>query len=266
MSGAGIRVDRDGAVAVVVLGGTHPTNRFEGTMREDLLDAVTSAGADDEVRAVMITGAGDAFSAGADIEGMVALHDQGRADEIGRRVELGTAIVDEIQAMPKPVVAALGGVAAGAGANLALACDIRLGSTDARFSESFVRIGLIPDWGGFASLLRLVGAGRAADLCMTGAVLDAERMERIGLLDRVFPAASFRQDALAYVRRLASGPPAALAQIKRGLALASSGTRDELAEFERRVQAALFAEPDCREGMRAFLDKRQPVFGDTPWT
>ena len=115
---------------------------------------------------MLISGSGVAFSAGADVNGMLELHDQGDAAEIRRRVELGAEIIRAIRAMPKPVVAALNGVAAGAGANLALACDLRVGSEAASLSESFIRIGLLPDWGGLYYLVRLVGPGRGTELAM----------------------------------------------------------------------------------------------------
>jgi 2-(1,2-epoxy-1,2-dihydrophenyl)acetyl-CoA isomerase len=162
--------------------------------------------------------------------------------------------------MPKPVVAALGGIAAGAGANLALACDVRLGSERAGFAESFVHIGLVPDWGGLYFLVRLVGPGRAADLVMTGARVDAPRALSLGLLEHVYPDADFEREALAYAIRLAAGPSRALARIKAGLELAVDGTLESVLAFEREVQPALFAEGDCLEGLSAFLEKRTPRF------
>lgn len=229
-------------------------------MREDLLDALRNAADDVSVRCVLITGAGGVFSAGADIEELVGLHERGDSAEIARRVDLGAAVVRVIRSMPKPVVAAIDGAAAGAGACLALSCDIRLGSEEATFVQSFARIGLIPDWGGMFSLVRLVGAGRAADLMMTGERLRSREAHAIGLLQRVYPTGTFDDDARAYARRLAAAPPHALALIKRGVRLSEPEPLEEVLTFERQAQPQLFSEPDCLEGLRAFMEKRPPTF------
>ena len=257
---AGITVERSGAVAQVLLDRPKVMNRFEGTMREDLLAALQAIALDAEIRCVMITGAGSTFSAGADIEDLVRLHESGDTAEIQRRVELGAEIVRVIRAMAKPVVAAVDGAAAGAGANLALACDLRVGSERAVFTESFVHIGLIPDWGGFHSLVRLVGTGRAADMMMTGDRIDAASAHAIGILQRIFPTPTFRADALAYAARLAAGSPHAIALIKAGLQIGSTEAIDQTFAFERISQPALFSEPDCLSGLLAFLEKRRPEF------
>ena len=258
---ATVRIERDDAVAVVVLDGPAAMNRFEGTMREELLQALQELGIDAAVRAVMITGAGGNFSAGADIEDLVALHARGDRDEIRRRVDLGAAVVRRIRTMAKPVVAAVDGNAAGAGMNLALACDLRVGTERTVFTESFVRIGLVPDWGGMHSLVHLVGAGRAAELMMTGERLGAERAEQLGLLQRVFPSSTFATDARAYTERLASGPTRAIVAIKQGIAAATAGGLDEVLAIERTAQPALFAGDDCLAGLHAFLRKEPPTFG-----
>jgi 2-(1,2-epoxy-1,2-dihydrophenyl)acetyl-CoA isomerase len=256
----GISVERSGPVARIILDRPDVMNRFEGAMREALVDALRMVGDDVSVRCVVITGAGDAFSAGADVNGMLDLHAAGDSAEIRRRVELGAYVVREVRSMAKPVVAALNGVAAGAGANLALACDLRIGSESASLAESFVRIGLLPDWGGLYFLVRLVGPGRAAELAMTGERLDADRMLELGILNRVFPATTFAADALDYATTLATASPHALAQIKAGIEIATEGSLDDLLAFERDAQPELFAGRNCREGMAAFLDRRTPEF------
>jgi 2-(1,2-epoxy-1,2-dihydrophenyl)acetyl-CoA isomerase len=260
LSGDGIRSERQGAVGIVVLDRPQMMNRFEGRMREDLQRVLGSLAVDDTVRCVVITGAGSAFSAGADVEELIDLHRRGHADEIGRRVRLGSEIVGLVQQMEKPVVAAVNGVAAGAGCNLALACDIRVGSEHAAFVESFVRIGLVPDWGGFRNLVRLVGVGRATDLMMTGARVDAETALAIGILQRVFPEPTFWDDALEYAEALAAGPPEALTLIKRGIELGAGCAPDSMGEFEASAQEFLFARPNCLEGLQAFVEKRRPDF------
>jgi 2-(1,2-epoxy-1,2-dihydrophenyl)acetyl-CoA isomerase len=256
----GVGIERVGPIARITLDRPAVMNRFEGRMREALVDALQDSGRDPTVRCVVVTGAGDAFSAGADINGMIALHEQGDTAEIRRRVELGADVIRAVRTMPKPVVAAMNGVAAGAGANLALACDLRVGSEAASISESFVRIGLLPDWGGLHFLVRLVGPGRAAELAMTGERLDAARLLELGILNRVYPTESFTTDALAYASRLAAASPDALAQIKAGINVATNGSLEDVLTFERDAQPALFAGTNCREGMAAFLERRTPVF------
>jgi 2-(1,2-epoxy-1,2-dihydrophenyl)acetyl-CoA isomerase len=256
----GLALKRYETVGVVLLNRPTSMNRFEGTMREELLSALEELADDSTVRAVMITGAGAHFSAGADIEELIALHECGDRDEIRRRVDLGADVVRQIRAMPKPVVAAIDGNAAGAGMNLALACDLRVGSERAVFTESFVRIGLVPDWGGLHSLVGLVGAGRAAHLMMTGERLDAERAEAIGILQRLFPSDTFEADALAYTSELARGPTRSLAAIKDGIRISTAGGLEAVFAHERDAQPALFSGDDCLAGLRSFLQKQSPNF------
>ena len=258
----GIGVERTGRVATITLDRPNVMNRFEGRMREALVGALQTASGDPTIRCVVITGAGDAFSAGADVNGMLDLHAQGDTAEIRRRVELGADVIRAVRGMPKPVVAALNGVAAGAGANLALACDLRVGSEAASLSESFVRIGLLPDWGGLYFLVRLVGPGRATELAMTGDRLDATRMLELGVLNRVFPTETFADDTFGYATRLAEASPDALAHIKSGISIATEGSLEGVLAFERDMQPELFAGENCREGMAAFLERRPPVFVD----
>jgi 2-(1,2-epoxy-1,2-dihydrophenyl)acetyl-CoA isomerase len=261
LTGDGITLERDGAVAIVMLDRPQVMNRFEGLMREELQRVLGSLAVDHTVRCVVITGAGPAFSAGADLEELIDLHRRGRVEEIGRRVRLGSEIVGIVQRMDKPVVAAVNGVAAGAGCNLALACDMRVGSDRAVFVESFVRIGLVPDWGGFQNLVRLVGVGHAADLMMTGARVDAEQALTIGILQRVFPEPTFWDDVLAYAQQLATGPPEALALIKRGVELgARCGLDQQIGDFEESAQQFAFERRNALEGLQAFVEKRRPHF------
>ncbi|MBM3658536.1 MAG: hypothetical protein FJW95_03410 [Actinobacteria bacterium] len=258
----GVGLEHRDRIAYVTLDRPDVMNRFEGRMREALADALQTAARDTRVRVVVIRGAGTAFSAGADVNGMVELHAQGDIDEIRRRVEFGAEVIRAVRDAPKPVIAAIHGVAAGAGANLALACDLRVGSPTASLTESFVRIGLLPDWGGLHSLVRLVGPGRAAEVMMRGETLDAGRLLELGILNRIFPVESFPDDVHAYATRLAGESPDALAAIKSGIAIATDGTLDDVLAFERAAQPRLFAGGNCREGMAAFLERRRPEFRD----
>lgn len=248
-------------VALITLNRPEVLNAFEDTMREELLAALERAANDRTVRCVMITGAGRAFCAGGDIASMAALQADNNAGVIKERMAVGGKIIRLIRGMAKPVVAAVNGAAAGAGMNLALGCDLRLGADTARFAESFVKIGLIPDWAGFSSLPRLVGTAKALELMLTGERIDAAEALRLGLLNRVYPHRSFRTEALEFARRLAAGPPQTLAHIKRGVCLGASAGLEEILSYERDSQAELFLSADAREGMRAFLEKRPPAFG-----
>ncbi len=236
-------------------------NALGGTMREDLLASLEQAEHDPDVRCVIITGAGSAFCAGGDIASMVDMQNRNDASVLAQRMTLGGKVVQFIRQMTKPVIAAINGAAAGAGMNLALACDIRYGSDRARFAESFVKIGLVPDWGGHYLLTQLVGTSRALELIMTGDRIDAEEAYRLGLINRIFPHDSFLEEVRKFAARLAEGPAETLAQIKRGVYLGATGTLAETLAHEEQAQAGVFLSADAREGMRAFLEKRAPQFG-----
>ncbi len=235
-------------------------NAFSDEIREALLAHLSELVADDSVRCVMITGQGKAFSAGGDIANMVKLQAANDADTIPLRIEIAGQVMHCIRSMPKPVVAAINGAAAGGGMNLALGCDIRLGSTNAFFSEAFVKIGLIPDWGGFHALTRIVGTGKAMELMMTGDRIGAEEAYRLGLLNQLLDADVFMDQAMAFASRLASGPALALGRIKAGVYLGANGNPADVVAFEREVQGELFLSDDSKEGMRAFLEKRPARF------
>lgn len=250
---------RDG-VATITLNRPEVMNAFSDAMRPALRDAIGEMGARGDVGCIVITGAGKAFCAGGDIASMAALQDADDTAVIERRITESGQALQAIRDTPQPVVAAINGAAAGAGINLALACDMRLASSAAIFSESFVKIGLVPDWGGFASLTRLVGSAKAMELMMTGDRFDAVEADRLGLLNRLIPAENFSEEVDAFARRLANGPRAALEVIKRGVHLGETGTAAGILAFEAREQTALFLSDDAREGMRAFMEKRAPRF------
>jgi len=252
----------DHGVATIMLNRPDTRNAFGDTTRDELFALLREAATDARVGCIVITGAGKAFAAGGDIRGM---HAQQRADDVSV-LDSRLAVVDEIvrfmRALDKPIIAAVNGAAAGGGMNLALACDIRYASASAVFSESFVRIGLIPDWGGHYLLTRLVGTGQAMELMMLGERIDAATALRLGIVNAVYPDASFRADVETRARALAAGPRAALAAIKRGVLAAETGTLADTLGYEREEQVKLFLSADAREGMRAFIDKRAPVFSD----
>lgn len=252
------RVER--GVAVLTLNRPEKRNAFAGTMREELLQALHAAHRDAAARTVVIHGAGKGFCAGGDLRALAKARESGDEAAFRRVLERGREIVLAIRDLPKPVVAAVHGAAAGAGCNLALACDVCLASEDATFLEPFARLGMHPDWGGSWLLPRRVGLGRALWMAWTAEAVDARRAETWGLVDLVVPAGRALEEALALARSLAKGPPRALAAIKASFreGLESGPAR----ATAREVEAALrcFRSEDMREGVRAFLEKRPARF------
>lgn len=258
---AEVEVGRDGGVQTITLNRPEKLNAFAGTMREDLLSALRSAEADEGCRAVIVTGAGRAFSAGGDVERMRALRNESdSAAGMRALLDVGAAIVRQIAAMPKPVIAAVNGIAAGAGCNLALACDYRMASTTAKLGETFVRIGLSADWGGTWLLPRLVGPSRAMELLLTGRMVEGDEALAIGLVDRVVAPEALKDECTKLARDIASGPPVAMAAIKRTLRASARNSFAAQLELEADEQVRVFATEDAEEGLTAFFEKRRPDF------
>lgn len=248
------RSTRD-AIATITLNRPDKLNAFTGTMREDLLDALRACDEDDGVRVVVLTGAGRAFCAGGDVEYMSRLQETNDVASFRRLLDAGRDVILQIASMRKVVLASVNGVAAGAGCNLALACDYRLASDGAKFSESFVKIGLHPDWGGTWLLPRLAGRARALELLMSGRMVDAEEALAIGMVDRVVPAAELAAETEKTAATFAATPPIAAAGIKRALALAEqNGLRGQL-EVEAEHQIACFESEEARKRIAAFAKK-----------
>jgi 2-(1,2-epoxy-1,2-dihydrophenyl)acetyl-CoA isomerase len=248
------------AVTTITLNRPEKLNAFSGTMREDLLAALQAAEADPACRVVVITGAGRAFCAGGDVEFMAGLQKAGDVDKFRKLLEAGGRVVMQIAEMAKPVIASVNGIAAGAGCNLALACDYRIASEAAKFGETFVRIGLQPDWGGTWFLPRLVGPGRALEMMMTGRMVDASEALAIGVADRVVAADSLAGETTKLARAIADGPPLAIAGIKRALAASRTNALPAQVDLESEHQLGAFRSRDAGEGMAAFFEKRAPKF------
>src|SRR5215213_1009941 len=251
--------EEDG-VAWITLNRPDRLNAFAGAMRDDLRAAVERAADSAEARVVVITGAGRAFCAGADVEVMQELLARGDGATFERFVEAGSRAVQAIRACRKPVVAAVNGVAAGAGASLAAACDVRLASERASIGFTFNRIGLHPDWGASWVLPRLVGAGRAAELILTARMVDTDEAVRIGLFQRVYPADAFDDEVRRFARELAAKAPLALAAAKHSLSVSPESELEEMLQVEREAQMRLFRSADVREGITAFNQKRKAEF------
>ncbi|HET7276148.1 MAG TPA: enoyl-CoA hydratase-related protein [Longimicrobiaceae bacterium] len=231
-------------------------NAFAGSMRDRLADAVTSASADPGVRVIVISGAGRAFSAGADLGTMATMIDSGDAAGFGDLVRAGTRVVRAIRAARQPVVAAVNGVAVGAGASLAIACDMRVASSSASIGFTFNRIGLHPDWGATFFLPRLVGPGRARELVFTGRIVEAEEAARIGLFERVVRADDFDGEIRSLTSAMAEKSPLSLALAKRSLSADEDAALESAMRREVDAQTACFATPEVVAGVRAFGQKR----------
>lgn len=219
--------------------------------------------AESEVRTVLITGTGRGFCAGADLAGTgmgTTTGGNGKPD-LGVVIErLYNPLIRAIRELPKPVIAAVNGVAAGGGANLALACDIVLAARSARFDQAFVRIALMPDLGGTWFLPHVVGDARARALGMLGTSVPAEDAERMGMIWQVVNDQALMTEATALARRLAAGPTLSYAAIKRAINAAATNTLDQQLDLERDSQRALGQSADFKEGVAAFLAKRPAQF------
>jgi 2-(1,2-epoxy-1,2-dihydrophenyl)acetyl-CoA isomerase len=253
-------VGRQGDVGTVVLNRPQKLNAFAGEMRDLIGDAVEALGADPSIRAIVITGEGRGFCAGADIDYLNELVAEDNARDFQRLLEAGERVVQEIRAVEKPVIAAINGPAAGGGANLALACDLRIMADTASIGQTFVRIGLHPDWGGTFLLPRIVGASRALELLWSGRMVGAEEALAMGLVNRVVPAESLREDALAWAAHLAAAPPLAVARIKRAVQESHDRDLESMLAIELENQLVCFDSQDVKRGLFAFLSKDTPRF------
>jgi 2-(1,2-epoxy-1,2-dihydrophenyl)acetyl-CoA isomerase len=214
---------------------------------------------DNAVRVMVITGAGRGFCAGQDLKEFGT--DPAR-DDPGQHLRLHYApVLERLYALDKPTIAAVNGVAAGAGLSLALACDFRIASADARFLSAFVRIGLIPDTGATYWLPRLVGLSRAMEWAMFGEPVDAETAWQTGLVNRVVPAERLADEARSWAERLAEGPPTVLGLIKRAMRHGAASSFSDALQYEAWLQTTAARTGDHAEGLRAFLEKRPPRFG-----
>ncbi|MFC4238518.1 enoyl-CoA hydratase-related protein [Marinobacter oulmenensis] len=257
-----IKLDKEQSLAIVTLNRPDRLNSINAIMRRELLSAIQAVADDTDVRAVLITGAGRAFSAGQDL-GERNLPRQQTPIDLGDSLRRGyNPIATAIRNLPKPVVCAVNGVAAGAGANLALACDLVVAKRSARFIQSFINIGLIPDCGGTWTLAHKVGQARATGLAMTGEAIHAEQAADWGLIWRCYSDESFGQASLELALALSQKPARALSAIKTAITKAPENTFEEQLALEAEYQKYCGESSDYREGVRAFLEKRSPVFKD----
>jgi 2-(1,2-epoxy-1,2-dihydrophenyl)acetyl-CoA isomerase len=253
----GLRVEVDGPVATLTLDRPESLNALTVPIKVALREALESIDRHRAVRAVILTGAGRAFCAGQDL----AERESPDAAPLDVEVrERFNPIIRAIRSMGQPVIAAVNGVAAGAGASLTFACDLRIAAEEARFVLAFGRIGLIPDSGATWFLPRLVGPAKAAELALVGEPLDAAEALRLGLVSNVVPGDRLLDEARAMASRLAEGAPLALALTKEALQRSSTIDLDEALEGEAKLQGIAGASADHVEGLAAFKEKRPPRF------
>jgi 2-(1,2-epoxy-1,2-dihydrophenyl)acetyl-CoA isomerase len=260
-----VLLTRDGGVATITLNRPDRLNSFTVEMHGALAEALGEVEADASCRAVLLTGAGRGFCAGQDLSDRAVA--PGKMAQAKDRRDLGESLearynplVRRLRALPKPVVVAVNGVAAGAGANLALHGDIVLAARSAKFIQSFAKIGLMPDSGGTWTLTHLLGEARAKALAMLAEPLSAEQAASWGLIWKVVEDADLMGEARALAAHLARQPTQALASIKQAIHAAATGTLDAQLDIERDGQRRLGLSDDYAEGVSAFMDKRPAVF------
>lgn len=255
-----VSLEREGTVATITLNRPDKLNAFVANMREQIFEALQVACTDKEIRVIVITGAGKAFCAGGDVNEFVAETSQILPQQTTSERPTMSKIVLLINHVEKPVIASVNGVAAGGGCNLALACDIRIASDRARFSEVFTKRGVHPDWGGIYFLPRLVGYAKAAELIFTGDVIDAYEALRIGMVNKVVPHDDLNLVTKELAQKIAQNAPIPISLAKRGLQYFHKMDLAQALDYETYTIGICSKSEDRKEGFRSFLEKREPKF------
>ncbi len=252
-----IRVEWDQELAIVVIDRAEKLNALNAEVVGEIGDVFRDLKEDDNVLGVILTGAGDkAFVAGADI-GELAQLTPPTAVKFSRE---GHRILGEIERFPKPVLAAVGGYALGGGCELALACHLRVASENARFGFPEVGLGIMPGYGGTVRIARVVGFGVAVEIVLTGAMVDAEKAERIGLVSAVYPQETLLDQAKVFLRGITKNGPIGVRMALESLYMAQNSTLADAASFESTLFGLLASTADMKEGLTAFLEKRKAAF------
>lgn len=253
-------ISENEGILTITLNRPDKLNAFIGHMRRDLAEALERAGSDRGVRVVVITGAGRAFCAGGDVAFMAELMQRRNSEEFSRILGAGRRVILAIRQMTKPVIASINGPASGAGCNLAFACDLRIASSAATFSQSFAKVGLHPDWGGTYFLPRLVTPNKACEMFFLGDSIDATEAGRLGIVNQVVAPEELEAATLQLASRLRSAPPIALAAAKHAVCLSQTAELEEMLRYETEAQLRCFESDDGHEGVQAFLERREPKF------
>jgi len=255
--------EKEGGIATITLNRPDKLNAVGGGMGEELPQAFEEANSDDEVRVLIITGAGRGFCSGADLTELGPATTPERRWYMAAKHPISEGIRStalQLQNFEKPVIAAINGAAAGMGFSLALACDIRIASEKAVFSQIFIKRGLVPDQGSTYFLPRMMGLAKACEMVFTGDMLNAEQAKEYGLLNQVVPHDELMPTVKELAARIAAGPPIAMKLAKRALYKGVNTDLPTAIEFEGYAQGICFGTEDAKEGMAAFLEKREPQF------
>jgi len=255
-----VLVAQDGAVLTVTMNRPEVLNAINDLMLQELIEVVEAASHDTEVRCLVINGAGRGFGSGQDLTLFVGADGHSAFPDVSEHLQPYHDLISLIHYMPKPVIAAIHGVAAGISLNIALACDLRIAADNARFTEAFARIGLVPDGGGAYFLPRLVGLAKALEMALLTDEVSAVEAERIGLINKCVPTAEFEHETRTLAQRLAAGPTRTYGYIKDLFYSALDQNLSAILELESQFQGAALTTEDHHEGVTAFLQKRRPKY------
>jgi enoyl-CoA hydratase len=249
--------EKSEGVATITLNRPEALNAFSNEVIEEVLHALEDVRNDEKVRVVVLTGAGEkAFSAGADIKTMIGMNAL-KARELSLR---GEKLCDAFEDLEKPVIAALNGYALGGGLEVAMACDLRIASENARMGQTEINIGLIPGWGGTQRLTRLIGRTKAKELVFTGRMIDAKTAEQLGIVNMIAPADKFRETVREFAVDLATKAPVAIKVAKALINKGADISLDSALALEREGFGVVASTEDLQEGVKAFTEKRKPAF------
>jgi len=244
---------RDGAIGIVTMNRPEALNALSNDVLAQVVTALEALDADDQVRALIVTGGPQVFAAGADLNQLLAGLKKGF-------LESRASLWGRVRKLQTPLIAAVSGYALGAGCELAMSCDLVVASESARFGQPEINVGIMPGAGGTQRLTRVIGKARAMELVLTGRMMGAYEAERVGLVNRVVPVEVLADEALALAREIASKPPISARLAKAAVLKAFETTLEEGLEHEQQSMAAVLETEDAREGITAFLEKRRPTY------
>ena len=250
-------VQQESGVATLTMNRPEVLNAFNDLLLEELTEAVEEVAHDESVRCVVLTGAGRAVGSGQDVSAFNTAPDDSEPIRVSEHLTRYHQLVLALHGMPKPVIAAVHGVAAGISCNIALACDLRIAAENARFVEAFARIGLVPDGGGGYFLPRLIGLGKALEMALLAEEVSGREAERLGLVNKCVPVDEFESFTISLARRLAQGPTRSYALIKELMYRSLEGDLQSTLKLEGELQDIAINTTDHREGVTAFLEKRR---------